>query len=86
MTLNEQLDRLARFEPAPYPVVSLYLDATPGQHGRDQFQSFVRKEFRARADTYAAGTPERARVLQPAQRLLDLGVRDGHPFADTGRA
>ena len=56
MNLTEQLDRLARFEPAPYPVVSLYLDTRPGQHGRDQFQAFVRKEFRARADTYPLET------------------------------
>lgn len=69
MTLTEQLDRLARFEPAPYPVVSLYLDATAGQHGRDQFQSFVRKELRARADTYASGTPERASLDKDLERI-----------------
>ena len=31
MTLTEQLDRLAAFEPGPYPVVSLYLNTQPGQ-------------------------------------------------------
>jgi peptide chain release factor subunit 1 len=82
MTLNEQLDRLARFEPAPYPVVSLYLDATPGQHGRDQFQSFVRKEFRARADTYAAGTPERASLDKDLERISAYLSNDLSPSAN----
>ena len=34
MPLIDQLDRLAAFEPAPYPVVSLYLNTQPNQHGR----------------------------------------------------
>jgi peptide subunit release factor 1 (eRF1) len=69
MNLTEQLDRLARFEPAPYPVVSLYLDTRPGQHGRDQFQAFVRKEFRARADTYPLETPERESLEKDFRRI-----------------
>jgi peptide subunit release factor 1 (eRF1) len=59
MSVKDQLNRLAAFEPAPYPVVSLYLNTQPGQTGKDQFQTFVRKEFAARARTYAAGSPER---------------------------
>jgi peptide chain release factor subunit 1 len=53
MTLNEQLQRLAEFEPVPYPVVSLYLDTRPNERGRDQFQTFFRKELKARTDTYS---------------------------------
>ena len=37
MALTDQLDRLARMEPVPYPVVSLYLNTQPNEHGRDQF-------------------------------------------------
>ena len=59
MAVKEQLDRLAAFEPAPYPVVSLYLNTQPGSTGRDQFKTFVRKEFAARSRTYPAGSPER---------------------------
>ena len=69
MHLTEQLDRLARFEPAPFPVVSLYLDTRPDQHGRDSFQAFVRKEFRARANTYRAGTPERESLDKDLERI-----------------
>ena len=54
---TEQLERLAAFEPAPYPVVSLYLNTQPGQHGRDQHQAFIRKEFKARSRTYPTNRP-----------------------------
>lgn len=58
MSLTEQLERLAAFEPAPYPVVSLYLNTQPGQHGRDQHQAFIRKELKARGRTYPPNSPE----------------------------
>ena len=74
MAVKEQLDRLAAFEPAPYPVVSLYLNTQPGQTGRDQFHTFVRKEFAARGRTYPAGSPERESLdkdLERISRFLD---------------
>jgi peptide chain release factor subunit 1 len=54
MTLQDRLQRLSAFERVPYPVVSLYLDLRPDQHGRDNFQSFLRKELKARSTTYDA--------------------------------
>jgi peptide chain release factor subunit 1 len=74
MAVKAQLDRLAAFEPAPYPVVSLYLNTQPGQTGRDQFHTFVRKEFVARGRTYPAGSPERESLdkdLERISRFLD---------------
>ena len=69
MSLSEQLGRLAAFEPAPYPVVSLYLNTQPGQHGRDQHQAFIRKEFKARSQTYPTGSPERESLDQDLERI-----------------
>jgi peptide chain release factor subunit 1 len=69
MAVKDQLDRLAAFEPAPYPVVSLYLNTQPGQTGRDQFESFVRKEFAARSRTYEAGSPERESLDTDLERI-----------------
>ena len=43
--LREQLDRLAAFEAAEAPVISLYLDMRPDQHGRANYDSFLRKTF-----------------------------------------
>ena len=69
MTLSDQLDRLAAFEPAPYPVVSLYLNTQPGANGRDQFQTFVRKEFAARSRTYPEKSPERESLDRDVERI-----------------
>src|SRR5262245_33020203 len=74
MSVKDQLDRLAAFGPGADPVVSLYLNTQPGQTGRDQFKSFVRKEFAARSRTYAAGSPERKSLdddLELIARFLD---------------
>ena len=77
MTLSEQLDRLAAFEATPYPVVSLYLNTQPDSHGKDRFQTFVRKEFKARARTFPQNSPERDsldRDLERISRYLETQV------------
>lgn len=51
--LRDQLDRLAAFEPVPWPVLSLYLDLQPDQHGRHNYASFLRKVFPARSRAFA---------------------------------
>jgi peptide chain release factor subunit 1 len=51
--LGNQLDRLAAFEPVEAPVLSLYLDMRPDQHGRDdRYATFLRKCFPLRAATF----------------------------------
>ena len=69
MSLTEQLDRLAGFEPAPYPVVSVYLDTRPNQHGRDQHHAFIRKELKARSRTYPPNSPERESLDKDIERI-----------------
>ena len=69
MTLIDQLDRLAAFEPAPYPVISLYLDTRPNERGRDNFQAFVRKELKARSQTYPPRSPEREMLERDLERI-----------------
>ena len=69
MSLTEQIDRLAAFEPAPYPVVSLYLNTQPGSVGRDRHQQFIRKEFKARSRTYPANSPERESLERDLERI-----------------
>lgn len=70
MTLTDQLARLAAFEPSPYPVISLYLDTQPDGRGRDNFQSFVRKELKARSQTYPQRSSERAMLERDMDRIL----------------
>jgi peptide chain release factor subunit 1 len=83
MSLTEQLDRLAGFEPAPYPVVSLYLDTRPNQHGRDQYQAFTRKELKARSRTYPLNSPERESLDRDIERITTFLASEVNPSANT---
>jgi len=69
MPIIEQLDSLARFEPVPYPVISLYLNTQPNERGRDQYQTFVRQEFKARSRTFPTGSPERESLDRDLERI-----------------
>jgi peptide chain release factor subunit 1 len=67
--LAAQLDRLAAFRPGPFPVVSLYLNAQPDEHGRDHFDPFLRRELPDRIKTYPAEGPERESLEQDAEKI-----------------
>ncbi|MDQ3920061.1 MAG: hypothetical protein M3348_16470, partial [Acidobacteriota bacterium] len=58
-TLEKIIDRLADFEPVELPFISLYLNAQANEHGRKDFDRFLRKEFGERAKTFPASSPER---------------------------
>ena len=47
--LDERIDRLAEFPPTTLPVISLYLNTQPDQHGKAQYTSFLKKEQIGRA-------------------------------------
>lgn len=82
MNLSEKLDQLAAFEPSPYPVISLYLNTQPGQTGRDQHHTFIRKEFKARGRTYGAGSPERDSLERDFERITRLLETERQPSAN----
>ena len=67
--LRAQLDRLSAFEPVGLPVISLYLDMQPDQHGRDQYAIFVRKVLGERLKTYARDDAARASLEADAERI-----------------
>jgi peptide subunit release factor 1 (eRF1) len=69
--LSTELDRLASFEPGGSPVISLYLNLTANQHGRDQFEAFLRKELNERLRTYPAGGPELRSLEQDAEQIRE---------------
>ena len=75
-TVTEQLDKLAQFEPAPYPVVSLYLDTRADQNGRDRSQAFLRSELKARSRTYPEGSPERDSLDKDMERIATYLASD----------
>jgi peptide chain release factor subunit 1 len=69
--LTTQLDRLAGFDSGPFPVLSLYLNMQPDQHGRDNFDPFLRKELSDRIRTYGADGPERQSLERDADRIRE---------------
>ncbi len=82
MPLTDQLERLAQFEAVPYPVVSLYLNTQPNQHGRDDYHAFVRTAFRSRAATYPARSPEREGLERDFDRITRFLETNVEPSAN----
>ena len=67
--LATQLDRLTAFDTGPFPVLSLYLNLQPDQHGKDHFDTFLRKELAERVRTYPEDSPERESLEADAERV-----------------
>src|SRR5829696_4165314 len=74
-TLEQIIDGLAAFEPVGLPVVSLYLNAQANEHGRQDFERFLRKEFSERARTFPAHSPERESFERDVERINEY-LRD----------
>jgi peptide chain release factor subunit 1 len=77
-SVGELVELLSIFEPVGSPVISLYLNAQPDEHGHDNYHTFVRNELRERAKTFPAGSPERESFDKDVERItsyLDDEVR-----------
>jgi peptide chain release factor subunit 1 len=69
MELDELMKRLTAFDPAGFPVISLYLNAQSDEHGRDHFDRFVRKQCEEIAKTFPPRTRARASFDRDAERI-----------------
>ena len=78
-TLEKTIDRLAAFEPSGLPVISLYLNAQSNEHGRQDFERFLRKEFSERARTYPAHSPARESFDRDAERINEYLAKELRP-------
>ena len=67
--LRDQLEKLAAFEPRNAPVISLYLNLAPDQHGRDNYETFCRKSFAQRLKAYREHSPERTSLERDVERI-----------------
>jgi peptide subunit release factor 1 (eRF1) len=63
--------RLANYQPGAMPVLSLYLNTQPDQHGRANFDSYLRKEWKSKADLFEARSAERGSFDRDAARIDD---------------
>lgn len=79
--LREHLDRLSSFEPSEdAPVLSLYLDAQPDQHGRDNYDAWLRKTLSDRARTFKSDA--RHSFDQDVERITTFLAEDARRSAN----
>jgi peptide subunit release factor 1 (eRF1) len=91
-TIEEPLARLVAFEPTTFPVLSVYLNTQPDQHGRTpDLAPYLHREFKALARTWATGSPEShsferdaARICSYAADQIDAGANGVAIFACWG--
>lgn len=82
MNLNRLMEELAAVETSEFPLISLYLNAQAGQHGRDNFEPFVRKELNNRVKSFAEDSPERKSFSRDIERINDYLTRKLPPSAN----
>lgn len=69
-TLRDTLERLAAYEPQDdVPVVSLYLNLMPNQHGRDHYEPFVRKAFTQHLKAFSESSTARRNLQAALDRI-----------------
>ena len=68
-SLSQRLETLAAAEPSPFPVISLYLDLSAANNGRESYETFIRKAFAERAKGLPDESPERQSFEQDVERI-----------------
>jgi peptide subunit release factor 1 (eRF1) len=75
--VGQLLEKLVDFEPTTLPVLSVYLNMQPDQHGRTpDLRPYLEREFKSLAHTWQAGTPERESLDRDAERILTFVGED----------
>ena len=92
LRLTDRVDTLARIEPTPLPLLSLYLNTEPNGNGRPTYQTFLRKELPHRVTTYDERSAERESLERDRERIERYLVEQLQPssrgvaiFACAGR-
>lgn len=80
--VREAVDRLVAFEPQSVPVVSLYLNLSPDQHGRDNYETFLRKAFPEHLKAFRASSAERASLERDEERIAEYLAQELNPSAN----
>jgi peptide subunit release factor 1 (eRF1) len=81
--MEEPLARLVAFEPTTFPVLSVYLNTQPDQHGRTPDAApYLHREFKALARTWAPSSPERHSFDQDVERIVSYATDEIDPAAN----
>ena len=80
--LADHLRNLAAFEPQDAPVVSLYLNLAPDQHGRDNYEAFCRKAFADQLRALKEHPADHASLARDIQRITSYLANEVTPSAN----
>jgi peptide subunit release factor 1 (eRF1) len=81
--MEEPLARLVAFEPTTFPVLSVYLNTQPDQHGRaPDAVPYLHREFKALARTWEPSSPERHSFDQDVERIVSYVTEKIDPAAN----
>jgi peptide chain release factor subunit 1 len=83
--LQNQFERLVSFPPTTFPVISLYLNAQPNEHGHDEVDRFLRRELPARGRTFEPRSADRESYDRDVERIQSW-VKDNLQPAANGVA
>ena len=82
-TIEEPLARLVAFEPTTLPVLSVYLNTQPDQHGRTpDTVPYLHREFKALARTWEPNSPERHSFDRDVERIVSYVTGKIDPAAN----
>ena len=82
-TLDEPLARLVAFEPTTFPVLSVYLNTQPDQHGRTpDALPYLHREFKALSRTWAPSSAERHSFDRDVERIVAYAADKIDPAAN----
>ena len=80
--LQEKFDRLVSFPPTTFPVISLYLNAEPDQHGKDDLERFLRRELPAQGRTFEPRSADRESYDRDVERIRAWVAENLRPSAN----
>jgi peptide subunit release factor 1 (eRF1) len=80
--LAGHLRHLAAFEPQDTPVVSLYLNLAPDQHGRDNYEAFCRKAFAEQLRALKEHPADHASLGRDVERITAYLANEVTPSAN----
>jgi peptide subunit release factor 1 (eRF1) len=80
--LQDKFDRLVNFPPTTFPVLSLYLNAEPDQHGKDDIDRFLRRELAARGRTFEPHSADRESYDKDVERIQNWVAEKLQPSAN----
>ena len=82
-SMGEPLARLVAFEPTTFPVLSVYLNTQPDQHGRTpEAAPYLHREFKALARTWVPSSPERHSFDRDVERIVSYATDKIDPAAN----